>query len=110
MRDGLVAVRGWIESTATRVVDLVKKMADLGVVRFIYTDISRDGTLTEPNFAEVSEVINISSTAIIASGGITSLDHLKWLSEVGAEGAIVGKALYTGAIDLRHALYALEET
>lgn len=110
VRDGLVAVRGWIESTATRVVDLVKKMADLGVVRFIYTDISRDGTLTEPNFAEVSEVIKISSTAIIASGGITSLDHLKWLSEVGAEGAIVGKALYTGAIDLRHALYALEET
>jgi phosphoribosylformimino-5-aminoimidazole carboxamide ribotide isomerase len=109
-RDGLVAVRGWIESSVTRAVDLVKEMVDLGVVRFLYTDISRDGTLTEPNFAEVTEVVETSNMAVLASGGITSLEHLKCLSEVGAEGAIVGKALYTGAIDLRHAFCALKET
>ena len=76
-RDGLVAVRGWIESSVTRAVDLVKEMVDLGVVRFLYTDISRDGTLTEPNFAEVTEVVETSNMAVLASGGITSLEHLK---------------------------------
>ena len=108
--DGLVAVRGWIEGSATRAVDLVTKMVNLGVVRFLYTDISRDGTLTEPNFAEVTEVIKTSSMAVLAAGGITSLEHLKRLSEIGAEGAIVGKALYTGAIDLKRACCTFKET
>lgn len=109
-RDGLVAVRGWVENSVTRAVDLVKRMVDLGVSRFLYTDISRDGTLTEPNFAEVSEVIKTSSVAILASGGITSLEHLRHLNEIGAEGAIIGKALYTGTIELRDALNVLKGT
>ncbi len=82
-------------------------MVQLGVKRFIYTDISRDGTLTEPNFTAISELIDALSLPIIASGGISSLNHLKMLKQLGAEGAIVGKALYTGDINLKQALAAI---
>ncbi len=79
-------------------------MAQLGVKRFIYTDISRDGTLTEPNFAALSELVTEIKLPIIASGGISSLNHLRMLKQLGAEAAIVGKALYTGDINLKQAL------
>jgi len=79
-------------------------MVKLGVKRFIYTDISRDGTLTEPNFTAIAELINAIRLPIIAAGGISSITHLKILKQLGAEGAIVGKALYTGDINLKQAL------
>ena len=79
-------------------------MVKLGVKRFIYTDISRDGTLTEPNFADIFELVNAIRLPIIASGGISSLNHLKMLKQLGVEGAIIGKALYTGDINLKQAL------
>ena len=79
-------------------------MAALGVRRFIYTDISRDGTLTEPNFGAIAELVAGTSVPIIASGGISSLSHLQRLSQLGVEGAIVGRALYTGEVDLGGAL------
>jgi phosphoribosylformimino-5-aminoimidazole carboxamide ribotide isomerase len=79
-------------------------MVKLGVKRFIYTDISRDGTLTEPNFAAIFELVNAIRLPIIASGGISSLNHLKMLKQLGVEGAIIGKALYTGDINLKQAL------
>jgi phosphoribosylformimino-5-aminoimidazole carboxamide ribotide isomerase len=77
------------------------------VRRVIYTDISRDGTLTEPNFAALEELIRPGGPAIIASGGIAVTAHLLRLSKLGAEAAIVGKALYAGMIDLPEALAAL---
>ena len=79
-------------------------MAKVGVKRFIYTDISRDGTLTEPNFAAITELMTEIRLPIIAAGGISSLTHLQILKQLGAEGAIVGKALYTGDINLKQAL------
>ncbi|MBA7653497.1 1-(5-phosphoribosyl)-5-[(5-phosphoribosylamino)methylideneamino] imidazole-4-carboxamide isomerase [subsurface metagenome] len=79
-------------------------MVKLGVRRFIYTDISRDGTLTEPNFTAITELVDAVRLPIIAAGGISSLTHLKILKQLGAEGAIVGKALYTGDINLKQAL------
>ena len=82
-------------------------MVKLGVKRFIYTDISRDGTLTEPNFAAIFELVNAIRLPIIASGGISSLNHLKMLKQLGVEGAIIGKALYTGDINLKQALAAV---
>jgi phosphoribosylformimino-5-aminoimidazole carboxamide ribotide isomerase len=84
-------------------------MLKLGVRRFIYTDISRDGTLTEPNFDAISEVIDATRAPVIAAGGISSLNHLKMLQKLGAEGAIVGKALYTGNIDLKRAIEAVSQ-
>jgi phosphoribosylformimino-5-aminoimidazole carboxamide ribotide isomerase len=79
-------------------------MVKLGVRRFIYTDINRDGTLTEPNFSATAELVNAVRAPVVASGGVSSLNHLRMLKSLGAEGAIVGKALYTGDIDLKQAL------
>ncbi len=106
-RDGLVATHGWKESTTLTAYVLMEQMGAIGVRRFIYTDISRDGTLTEPNFGMLEELIRKVRLPIIASGGISSLEHLKRLKELGVEGAIVGRALYTGALGLREAVQSL---
>jgi len=84
-------------------------MIKRGVKRFIYTDIGRDGTLTEPDFTTVSELVNTIRLPIIAAGGISSLSHLKLLKQLGVEAAIVGKALYTGDIDLKQAMAAISQ-
>jgi phosphoribosylformimino-5-aminoimidazole carboxamide ribotide isomerase len=103
-RDGIVATHGWVKDTDRSAVALAKTMTQVGVSRFIYTDINRDGTLTEPNFSAITELIDAIGRPVIAAGGIASLNHLKMLKKLGAEGAIVGKALYTGDINLKQAL------
>jgi len=105
-RQGYISTRGWRRETERRAVELARFMVGVGVRRFIYTDIDRDGTLTEPNFSATSELINSIKAPVIAAGGISSLNHLKMLKSLGAEGAIVGKALYTDDINLKEALAA----
>ena len=105
-REEYVAIRGWQLETKLKATELANSMAELGVKRFIYTDISRDGTLTEPNFAGIFELVNAIKAPVIAAGGISSLNHLKMLEKLGVAGAIVGKALYTGDINLKRALAA----
>lgn len=105
-RDGMVAVRGWETGSKVLVADLVKKMAKAGVKRFVYTDIGRDGTLTEPNFEAVADLLKKTTLPIIVSGGVSSVEHIKRIKALGAEGAIVGKALYTGDLDLSKAIKA----
>ena len=105
--EGCIAIRGWQLGTELKAVEFAESMVQLGVKRFIYTDISRDGTLTEPNFAAIAELINAIRVPIIAAGGISTLNHLKMLQKLGAEGAIIGRALYTGDINLKQALAAL---
>lgn len=107
-RDGKVATRGWILETQQRAVELAQAMAEAGVRRFIYTDISRDGTLTEPNFSATAELIEATRLPVIAAGGVTSINHLKMLHKLGADGAIIGKALYTGDINLKQALTEIQ--
>lgn len=106
-REGVVATHGWRQKTRLSAIEFARSMAQLGVKRFIYTDIVRDGTLTEPNFSAISELINEIKLPVIAAGGICSLQHLKMLKRLGAEGAIIGKALYTGDINLKEALAAV---
>jgi phosphoribosylformimino-5-aminoimidazole carboxamide ribotide isomerase len=103
-RDGKIAVRGWQKDTAVEVLELSREMAEAGARRFIYTDVRRDGTLTEPNFDMVESLLGEVNVPVIAAGGISSLDHLQRLQKLGVEGAIIGKALYTGDIDLREAI------
>ena len=103
-RDGLVAIRGWKQDTGIRAADFITAMMKLGVRRFIYTDINRDGTLTEPNFDAIFELINAFRVSIIASGGVATLNHLRMLKKLGVEGVIVGRALYSGEINLKQAL------
>ena len=104
-----IAIRGWRQQTGLRATEFARSMVRLGVKRFIYTDINRDGTLTEPNFTAIFELVKTVRVPIIAAGGISSLGHLKLLKELGVEGAIVGKALYTGDIKLKQALDTINE-
>jgi phosphoribosylformimino-5-aminoimidazole carboxamide ribotide isomerase len=108
-RDGYLATRGWLRDTDMKAIELAKFMVGVGVRRFVYTDIGRDGTLTEPNFSATSELINSIKAPVIAAGGISSINHLRMLKSLGAEGAIIGKALYTGDIDLKQALNTINQ-
>ncbi len=103
-RDGQVATRGWSKKTRLQAVELALDMRALGVRRFIYTDIARDGTLTGPNYHALTELVDAVNRPVIAAGGVSSIENLKVLKKIGVEGAIIGKALYTGDIDLKEAL------
>ncbi len=110
-RDGLVAVEGWLKTTDLEAVELAQKIAGYGVTEVIYTDISRDGTLQGPNLKALQNMVEKSGLSVIASGGIASLAdlyELKKLEPLGLSGAIVGKALYNGNIDLAEAIHTLE--
>ncbi len=112
-RDGKVAIAGWSETSGITATDLASELSGLGVRRFIYTDIARDGAMNGPNIeaiARMQEAITQStnSYSLIASGGVSSLADLHVLAAMGVEGAIVGKALYTGDIDLHAAIRELE--
>ncbi len=109
VRDGKVAIRGWQQQTELELIEYAQSLAKLGVGRFIFTDISRDGTLTEPNFTQTFELIDTLRLPVIASGGIASLIHLQIMEKLGAEGTIIGKALYTGSINLKKALEAVNK-
>ena len=105
-RDGMVSTRGWVEQTSVTATELARRMASLGVERVLYTDISRDGTMTEPNFAANEELVRSSGMAVLASGGIASLEHIRTLVETGVEGGIVGRAFYDGTMSLKDAMGA----
>ncbi|MCL2615598.1 MAG: 1-(5-phosphoribosyl)-5-[(5-phosphoribosylamino)methylideneamino]imidazole-4-carboxamide isomerase [Dehalococcoidia bacterium] len=107
-RGGLVATHGWQKTTELPVVSFALSMVDLGVRRFVYTDIGRDGTLTEPNFASLFELTDTTKFPAIASGGVSSILHIKLLKKLGVEGVIIGRALYTGDINLAQALSAAQ--
>ena len=106
-RNGKLATRGWRQNTDIKAADFARSMKELGVKRFVYTDISRDGTLTEPNFSATFDMINALNLPVIASGGVSTLNHLKMMCLLGAEGVIIGKALYTRDIRLKQALEAV---
>jgi len=103
-REGYVATHGWQQQTDQKAVEFARFMVKRGVRRFVYTDISRDGTLTEPNFTAVAEMVDSVRAYIIAAGGVSSIGQLEILAKLGVEGAIVGRALYTGDINLKRAI------
>lgn len=108
-RDGLVQTAGWLDGSAVQASGLVNQMALLGVARIIYTDISRDGTLSEPNYEATAALLSPNGPKIIASGGVSRTDQLIRLARLGIHGAVVGRALYTGAIALKEALHTLQQ-
>jgi len=108
-RDGRVATHGWHKESGWDTISFAHHLVKLGVRRFIFTDIVRDGTLTEPNFAAISELIHAVRVPVIAAGGVSSILHLKMLKQLGAEGAIIGKAVYTGDINLKEALATINK-
>jgi phosphoribosylformimino-5-aminoimidazole carboxamide ribotide isomerase len=107
-RKGRVATRGWAEETDIGVTDLARAFEDAGVAAIIYTDIDRDGAMGGPNVAATADLARATRIPVIASGGVASLDDLVALKDTGViAGAISGRALYDGAIDLATALETL---
>ncbi len=108
-KDGKVAVKGWTAVSETRAIDLLKELSGLAIGAVVYTDISRDGMLSGPNIPALKQVVERSSFPVIASGGITAIEDLLAVRMLGPriEGAIVGKALYDGMLDLRAAIAAV---
>lgn len=103
-RDGKVAVSGWLETTEIDSLDFCKKLRDAGVKTVIYTDISKDGTLSGTNLEIYEKLSEIENLDIIASGGITFEDEIKKLASMNTYGAIVGKAVYAGKLNLERVL------
>ena len=107
-RNGRVATRGWATETDVMVTDLAKSFEDAGISAIIYTDILRDGAMRGPNIAATADLARAVDIPVIASGGVSSLADLTALRDTGViAGAISGRALYDGALDLRAALDAL---
>jgi phosphoribosylformimino-5-aminoimidazole carboxamide ribotide isomerase len=109
-KDGLVATRGWIETSSVQATDLAKRFAASGVAAIISTDIATDGTLAGPNLDALRAMAEASSVPVIASGGIGTLEDilsLLTIAPLGVTGVIVGRALYDGTVDLAEALQAV---
>ena len=105
-RDGRLATDGWLGQTEARAVDVARKLAKAKVRHFIFTDINRDGMLAGPNLESLGEIVRAVEADVIASGGISSTDDIAAAAAIGASGAIIGRALYEGRIDLVEALAA----
>jgi len=111
-KKGMVAIKGWKQVTKVKAVDLGKEMVDLGVETIIFTDIQRDGMLEGPNFKSTKELAVAVKVPVIASGGMSGykdIEHAKRLEKYGISSVIIGKALYTGKIDLKIAIKMAKE-
>jgi len=106
-KDGYVAIEGWEKVSRIKALDLAKTMEEAGVKTIIYTDIATDGMLSGPNINAMAEMVEKVNMEVIASGGVSKVEDLLALKETGVHGAIVGKALYTGSVDLKEALARL---
>jgi phosphoribosylformimino-5-aminoimidazole carboxamide ribotide isomerase len=106
-RNGLVQTNGWLEASEVRAIDLAREMEAAGIARIMFTDIGRDGMLGEPNYTAYEALLGVLRCPVVASGGVSSVEHLVRLARLGCEGSIVGKALYEGAFTLPEALAAV---
>ena len=103
-RNGLVATDGWTETSDTKAIDLLKDLEEIGVKTVVYTDILKDGMMQGPNFEELRAVDEASSIDVIASGGVSRKEDIEKLAKMNLYGAIIGKALYEGALSLEELL------
>ena len=108
-KNGLVATRGWVETSALTATDLALRMRDLGVTTVIYTDVSRDGMMQGPNVDATRQLIEATGMDVIGSGGVSCLDDLRALRNAGCAGAILGRAMYEGAFTVEEAIAAVKE-
>ncbi len=105
-RDGKVAVKGWKLVTQMTAVELIAQLEDYGIAALLYTDISKDGMMEGPNFEGIAAVQKQTKIPIVASGGVSHIDHVKRLAQMKVYAAIIGRALYTGDIELAAAIQA----
>ncbi len=103
-KDGFVAYSGWEKLSTSRAVEFAKEVEAIGVRTIVYTDIATDGTLQGPNFKEMAQMAHSVGMNVIASGGVSCLEDIEKLKETGVKGVIVGKAIYTGNVELKEAI------
>jgi phosphoribosylformimino-5-aminoimidazole carboxamide ribotide isomerase len=111
-KKGMVAIKGWKQVTKVNAIDLAMEMVELGVGQIIFTDIQRDGMLEGPNFKSTKELAVAVKVPVIISGGISGyrdIEHAKRLEKYGITSLIIGKALYTGKVDLKQAIKIAKE-
>ncbi len=108
-KNGLVATRGWVETSSLTAVELALRMKDMGVTTIIYTDVSRDGMMQGPNVEATRRLIEATRMDIIGSGGVSCLTDLRNLRDAGCAGAILGRAMYEGVFTVEEALAAVKE-
>ena len=108
-KNGFVALRGWVESSALTATELSLRMRDAGVSTVIYTDVSRDGMMQGPNVAQTEALVRATGMEIIGSGGVSALTDVLAFRDAGCAGAILGRALYENAFTLEEALAAVKE-
>jgi phosphoribosylformimino-5-aminoimidazole carboxamide ribotide isomerase len=109
---GLVAINGWKEITNRKALNIAKEVQDIGIKEIIYTDIEKDGMLCGPNFKSIKEIAEAVEMGVIATGGISGIkdvEHLLAMEKYGVSGMIIGKAMYTGRIDLKAAIRLAKE-
>ena len=105
-KDGVVATRGWTQSSGKLAVDLARQVTDWPLGAILYTDVAKDGMMSGPNIEQTRKLAEAGKVPVIASGGVGSIDHIRKLTQIPAWGVIVGRSLYEGVVDLRQALAA----
>lgn len=108
-KNGMVSAEGWLDDSEVHFLDLAREMEQVGVRTIIFTDIAKDGTLEGPNLSQLAELQQATNCQIIASGGISGIGDIAALKKLGVYGAICGKSLYKGTLDLKEALKLAEE-
>lgn len=103
-KNGFVATDGWTKTSEVEALAFAKKLEEKGCQTIVYTDIAKDGMLSGPNFTELEKINRETTMDVIASGGVSSLEDLRKLKAMNMYGAIIGKAIYTGKINLEQAL------
>lgn len=103
-KNGLVATRGWTQTSALRATDVAGKVSDWPLAAILYTDVSKDGMLQGPNFDATAAVARAGKVPVIASGGVGNLEHIRTLTTLPVWGAIVGRSLYEGTLSLKEAI------
>lgn len=103
-KDGVIATRGWTESSGRLAVDVARQVTDWPLGALLYTDVAKDGMMTGPNFEQTRKLAEAGRVPVIASGGVGSIEHIRRLTTMPAWGVIVGRSLYEGKVDLREAI------
>ena len=107
-KDGVIAVKGWQESSGRRAADVASEVSDWPLGAILYTDVAKDGMMTGPNYEATQRLVEAGRVPVIASGGVGSIDHIRRAKATGCWGCIVGRSLYEGAVDLREAIAVAE--
>ena len=103
-KDGVIAVKGWQESSGRLAADVAREVSDWPLGAILYTDVAKDGMMTGPNYSATRKLVEAGRVPVIASGGVGSIEHIREVKRTGCWGCIVGRSLYEGTVDLREAI------